>query len=93
MSLILWLLPTQTRVDIILGYAGGIALLELFLVLIYWPINFPSRALLLTAGAFLLFELIERRTYHAPLSSLFGSFGIAAVAVVAIVLTAEWYSF
>lgn len=91
--LTLWLLPTRTAVDVVVGYAGGMALLELFLILSFWPINFPSRALLLTTGAFLLFELIERRTTRARLGSFIGSLGIAAVAVVAVILTADWYSF
>lgn len=92
-ALTLWLLPTRTELDIVLGYAGGIALLQLFLILSFWPVNYPSRAILLTTGAFLLFELVEQRSSRRSAKSFVGSIGFAAVAIATVILTADWYSF
>lgn len=85
-----WLLPSNLAPDLVIAYAGGIGLLELFLVLRFWPVNTPSRSIVLTAVAFLMVEYLDRRTRGAANSSVLATFGIVTVAIAVVVLTADW---
>ncbi|MBI4185785.1 hypothetical protein HY524_01920 [Candidatus Berkelbacteria bacterium] len=85
-----WLVQSQTLDNGVVAYAGGIGLLELFLVVRFWPINTPSRSLVLTAGAFLLAEYLDRRVHGTNGGTLLATLGIVLVAVATIVLTANW---
>lgn len=55
----LWQLTHPGLRRFFIGQAFGIALLELFLILRFWPINFASRALVICLFAFLAFEALE----------------------------------
>lgn len=96
----LWLLPSDRSLlvgsslsDVVIAYAGALGLVELFLILRYWPTNFPSRALVLTSAAFLLFEFLDRHRHGIGFHSILGSVGMVILAVVAIVLTGDWQTF
>ncbi|MGI6103424.1 MAG: hypothetical protein ACOYBJ_02290 [Patescibacteria group bacterium] len=70
-----------------------ILLLEGFAALFFWPINYPSRALLVTILGLLGYELIA---FHAAgklsWAALLPSVGLAALVMGAIVRTADWFS-
>lgn len=89
----LWALHVGQVQDIAVAYAAGLGLSELFVMLIYWPINSPSRALVLTAASFLLFEFVDRRSRGLGFHEILGTVGLVAVAVVSIVFTADWQTF
>lgn len=92
-GLSLWVLRSGAAADGAIAYAAGLGLTELFALLLFWPINSPSRALLLTSAAFLLFEFIDRRARGLGFHEILGTVGLVGVAVIVAVLTADWQTF
>lgn len=77
--------------QILIGLATGIAAAELFLVLLFWPINFPSRALLIAVAYGLNLEVIEQITQgRMVLRTILPSLGISAILMYTVVTTADW---
>lgn len=89
----LWLMAANQPTGWLLAYAVGITLLEVFLILTFWPINFPSRALIVTAIGFLTFEYIDRHNHGLGFTSILGTVGIVFVAIATVIATSNWESF
>lgn len=92
-AITLWLMAAQQTTELLLSYAVGITILEVFLMLMFWPINFPSRALILTAIGFLMYEYIDRHRHGSRFTSILGTVGIVVVAIAAVILTVNWENF
>lgn len=94
-SLALWQLEaSEPRTLLLLALAAGIVTLELFLVLLFWPINFSSRALLITMSYALALELIDLARRRAlSLRALAPSLGITGFLTYVLVTTADWFGF
>lgn len=89
----LWVFESGHVHNVALAYVAGLGLGELFLLLRFWPVNSPSKALILTSAAFLLFEFVDRRSRGVGFHAILGSVGLVAVSIIAIVLTADWQMF
>ncbi|MBI4023149.1 hypothetical protein HY375_03220 [Candidatus Berkelbacteria bacterium] len=89
-----WLVPLTGLRRHVIGHVLALGLVELLLVLFFWPINFPSRALVLTLAAVLGAELIFfSETNSLSWRAFAPSLGFTAVAIGAIVGTADWFGF
>lgn len=93
-SLSLWQLESTDARTVLLSLAAGIVVLELFLMLLFWPINFPSRALLLTMVYGLMLEVLDlARNRSLSLRALLPSLGVSALLTYTVVVTADWFGF
>ncbi len=88
------LLPDLSLGRVLLAQAVGIAVAELFLILLFWPIHFLARALLMTTFGLVLFELVElREAGMLSWRKIRGAVALSVVVLVAIVWTSDWMSF
>ena len=89
-----WMTSTQALRSWVMAQAVGIVLAETFLVLLFWPVNFPSQALMMTAVGFLGLEIIERSDQHTIRArELFIPVVLIAIAITGTVLTANWLEY
>ncbi len=92
-GLSLWVLGAGQVPDVAIAYASAIAMAELFALLLFWPINNPSRSLVLTSAVFLLFEFVDRRSRGLGFHEILGTVGLVVVTLVAVTVTADWQTF
>ncbi|MEK7184362.1 MAG: hypothetical protein AAB701_02480 [Patescibacteria group bacterium] len=89
-----WMTSVDPLRSWVLAQAVGIAVAETYLILLFWPVNFPSQALMITAVGFLSLEVIRLahdrsltiRTLALPLM-------VIALATTGTVLTASWIGY
>ncbi|MBI2589674.1 hypothetical protein HYW32_01460 [Candidatus Berkelbacteria bacterium] len=89
----MWLLMRFDKPSLVLAYAAAIGLVEIFLILLFWPTNFSSRALVIVIVGLIVAELLECRHLARPLKSLWPALGLSALSLVGVVLTSDWFSF
>lgn len=90
----LWATGQLTTRGLAVAEALAISCVEVFFLLLFWPINFPSRALLLVLVVALGLEVIQRSEAQAlTLKSLAPSLGLSLAVLIGIVATADWFAF
>lgn len=93
-GLALWQLETVDTQHAVFGLAAAIVTLEIFLVLLFWPINFPTRALLVTMTYGLVLETIDlQRRGLLSFRSIGPGLGMSAVLTYVLVTTSDWFAF
>ncbi|MCA9388286.1 hypothetical protein KC644_00820 [Candidatus Berkelbacteria bacterium] len=72
----------------------GLVCAELFLNLLFWPVNAPSQAILLTSFVFVLLELITHFDEDGfDWKKMSFSLGLSLLVVVSILVAAIWFGF
>ncbi len=89
-----WMTSVHELHSWIMAQAVGITLAETFLILLFWPVNFPSQALMITAMGFLGLEIIEHAQRHtlSP-RQLILPFAVVAVSIAGTSFTARWMEY
>lgn len=75
--------------NFVVAQALGIGILELFLVILFWPINFASRAMVLTAVTFIGWEIIRKK--HLDDKNILLSFCASLLIILLIAWSADWF--
>lgn len=93
-AIVRWMTSTDPLRSWVLAQAVGISVAETYLILLFWPVNFPSQALMITAVGFLGLEII-RLAHSRTLVLQRLAFPVAAVALATTgtVLTASWIGY
>lgn len=89
--------------SVLVGFILSIAILELFTVLLFWPVNLNVRSILLTMFGFLFFEIIDKSSVEnslsyessriAPWVKMKKELFFMTVAMVGVVISSEWFMF
>ncbi len=90
-AIVRWMTSADPLRSWVLAQAVGISVAETYLILLFWPVNFPSQALMSTAVGFLGLEII--RLAHSrtlTMKTLALPVGAVALATTGTVLTASW---
>lgn len=78
----------------VMAQAVGITLAQMFLILLFWPINFPSQALMITAIGFLGLEIIQHAQAKSfGLRQLLVPLTVITLAVAGTAMTANWLEY
>jgi len=78
----------------VMAQAIGITLAETFLILLFWPVNFPTQALMITAIGFLGFEIIQHaHTKTLSLRQLSLPLTVVTVAIIGTTVTTNWLEY
>ena len=77
---------------LVVSQAIAILLVEGLLVMYFWPINFPSRALLVTILGLLAYEVVAfQEAGTLSWRAILPSVGMGALVMAAVVRTADWF--
>lgn len=77
---------------LVLSQVIAVLLTEGFLTLLFWPINFPSRALFISILALIGYEVVAfRAAGKLSWRALLPSIALSGLVVAAVVRTADWY--
>ncbi len=89
-----WMTSIHELHSWIMAQAVGITLAETFLILLFWPVNFPSQALMITAVGFLGLEIIEHAQHHRlSVRGLAVPLAVVVFAIAGTAATARWMEY
>lgn len=87
----------------LVGFIVSIAILELFTVLLFWPVNLAVRSILLTMFSFLFFEIIDKSILSnslaressriAPWAKMKKELFFMTIIMIGVVISSEWFMF
>lgn len=89
-----WIQADSSILTQALGVLVGLALSEIFLSLLFWPVNAPSQAILATSFVFVFLELIthfEEDGFRWKKMSF--SLGLSLLVIITILASAIWFGF
>jgi hypothetical protein len=92
--LVHWMTTLKSLHSWVMAQAIGITLAETFLILLFWPVNFPSQALMITAIGFLGFEIVQHsQSQNFRLRQLAVPLAVVALAITGTAMTANWLEY
>lgn len=92
--LVHWMTSLKNIRSWVMAQAVGITLSETFLILLFWPVNFPSQALMITAIGFLGLEIIQHaQAKTLGLRQLSLPMAVVVVAIAGTATTANWLEY
>ncbi len=99
----LWYSKVLSVRNALIGVVASIAMLEFFVVLLFWPINLVARSMLLVAFNFLILEIIDRAISHrieqkSTMPAFFWSalgkeILVVVVIIIGVVISSKWFIF
>ncbi len=91
---VLWMIGDLSTRGLAVAQALALGSVEVFFILLFWPINFPSRALLLALTVAIGIEVIQRAGQGTLTGrALVPSLSLSLAVLVGIVVTADWFGF